>query len=234
MKKKKIMDKRTFTFLGVRYTAPASLDENIREWFIRNAPTATIDTIPADARFTAVHAALTPSPSSPLPVWCASIAPLTRILIYYCVAAAARRIVKENGKNKKNTVFSEKMCVFPCKFPEKYVPLQYQKRKEVTIKTGGNCNSAPEKMTKNKYSVYYDRNVESCQVAEFDTLEEAIAYCQRETAGYTEVGPNDNCYEGRGNNFAYEVYEGDPIILDEDGDIAETKDYVYRTKQYYC
>lgn len=127
------------------------------------------------------------------------------------------------------------MCVFPCKFPEKYVPLQCQKEKEVTtIKTGGNCNSAPEIMNKNKYSVYYDRNVEIFQVAEFDTLEEAIAYCQRETAGYTEVGPNDNCYEGRGNNFAYEVYEGDPIILDEDGDIAETKDYVYRTEQYYC
>ena len=89
-------------------------------------------------------------------------------------------------------------------------------------------------MNKNKYSVYYDRNVESCQVAEFDTMEEAVAYCERETAGYTEVGPNDNCYEGRGNNFAYEVYEGDPIILDEDGDIAETKDCVYRTKQYYC
>ena len=89
-------------------------------------------------------------------------------------------------------------------------------------------------MNKNKYSVYYDRNVESCQVAEFDTLEEAVAYCERETAGYTEVGPNDNCYEGRGNNFAYEVYEGDPIILDEDGDIAEAKDCVYRTKQYYC
>ena len=89
-------------------------------------------------------------------------------------------------------------------------------------------------MNKNKYSVYYDRNVESFQVAEFDTLEEAVAYCQRETAGYTEVGPNDNCYEGRGNNFAYEVYEGDPIILDEDGDISEAKECVFRTKQYYC
>ena len=90
------MDKRTFTFLGVRYNAPASLDENIRDWFARNAPTA------------------------------------------------ACGITTANRKNKKNTVFPEKMCVFPCKFPEKYVPLQYQKEKEVTtIKTGGNCNSAP-------------------------------------------------------------------------------------------
>lgn len=89
-------------------------------------------------------------------------------------------------------------------------------------------------MTKNKYSVYYNRNVESCQVAEFGTLEEAIAFCKNETEGYDKVCPGDNCCEGRGNNFAYEVYEGDPIILDEDGDIAETKDYVYRTEQYYC
>ena len=76
--------------------------------------------------------------------WCASIAPLTRNLIYYCVAVTACGITTANRKNKKNTVFSEKMCVFPCKFPEKYVPLQCQKEKEVTtIKTGGNCNSAP-------------------------------------------------------------------------------------------
>lgn len=91
MKKKKIMDKRTFTFLGVRYTAPASLDENIRDWFAHNAPTATCDPIPADARFSAVHSALTPSTAAPLPAWCASIAPITRNLIYYCTAVTARR-----------------------------------------------------------------------------------------------------------------------------------------------
>ena len=138
------MDKRTFTFLGVRYTAPASLDANIRDWFAHNAPTATCAHIPADARFSTVHAALTPSTAALLPAWCASIAPITRNLIYYCVAVTACGITTANRKNKKNNVFSEKMCVFPCKFRKKYVPLQYQKRKEViTIKTGGNCNSAP-------------------------------------------------------------------------------------------
>ena len=40
--------RRTFTILGVRYNAPASLDENIREWFAHNAPTADCDTTPAD------------------------------------------------------------------------------------------------------------------------------------------------------------------------------------------
>lgn len=97
-KKKKIMDKRTFTFLGVRYTAPASLDENIRDWFARNAPTAACDPIPADARFSTVHAALTPSTAAPLPAWCASIAPLTRNLIYYCTAVTACGITTANRK----------------------------------------------------------------------------------------------------------------------------------------
>ena len=90
--------RRTFSILGVRYNAPASLDENIRDWFARNAPTAACDLIPADARFTAVHAALTPSTAAPLPAWCASIAPLTRNLIYYCVAVTACGITTANRK----------------------------------------------------------------------------------------------------------------------------------------
>lgn len=106
------MDKRTFTFLGVRYTAPASLDGNIREWFAHNAPTATIDAIPADARFTVVHAALAASPSSPLPTWCTAIDSTARNLIYYCVAAAARRIVQENGEKQEKHCFFPKKCVF--------------------------------------------------------------------------------------------------------------------------
>ncbi len=93
------MDKRrTFTFLGVRYNAPASLDENIRDWFAHNAPTDTCDLIPADARFSTVHAALTPSTAAPLPAWCAAIAPITRNLIYYCVAVCACGITPANRK----------------------------------------------------------------------------------------------------------------------------------------
>lgn len=90
------MDKRTFTFLGVRYTAPASLDANIRDWFAHNAPTATCAHIPAGARFSTVHAALTPSTAATIPAWCASIAPLTRNLIYYCVAVTACGITTSN------------------------------------------------------------------------------------------------------------------------------------------
>lgn len=86
-----------------------------------------------------------------------------------------------------------------------------------------------------KYSVYYNNNVECKKVAEFDSLEEAKAYCAENTKGYDEIGDGDNCYEGRSNNFRYEVYEGDScIVLDEDGDVADFKDTVYETEQYYC
>lgn len=84
--------RRTFSILGVRYNAPASLNENIREWFAHNAPTADCDNIPADADFTVVNAVLSDH-SATLPDWCASLDYLSRILIYYgaavCVAPAS-------------------------------------------------------------------------------------------------------------------------------------------------
>ena len=80
--------RRTFTILGVRYNAPASLDENIREWFAHNAPTADCDTIPADADFTVTKAVLSDH-SATLPDWCASLDYLSRILIYYGAAVCA-------------------------------------------------------------------------------------------------------------------------------------------------
>lgn len=68
-----------------------------------------------------------------------------------------------------------------------------------------------------KYSVYYNNNVESNKVAEFDSLEGAKAYCAKNTEGCDEVCAEDNCYE-HNNNFWYEVYEGeDCAIYDEDG-----------------
>nr|DAH36510.1 MAG TPA: ETC complex I subunit conserved region [Caudoviricetes sp.] len=86
-----------------------------------------------------------------------------------------------------------------------------------------------------KYSVYYNNNVECNHVAEFDTLDEAKAYCVANTKDYDEIGEGDNCYEGRSNNFHYEVYEGDSdVFLDEDGDVADLKTPVYQTEQYYC
>lgn len=124
------MDKRrTFTFLGVRYTAPASLDANIRDWFAHNAPTATCDPIPADARFSAVHAALTPSTAAPLPVWCASIDNFARNLIYYCTAVTACGITTANRKNKKKHCFSRKNVCFSLQVPRKVRTFAVSKRK---------------------------------------------------------------------------------------------------------
>ena len=80
--------RRTFSILGVRYNAPASLNENIREWFAHNAPTADCDNIPADADFTVIHTALSDH-SATLPDWCASIDYLSRLLIYYGAAVCA-------------------------------------------------------------------------------------------------------------------------------------------------
>lgn len=81
--------RRTFTILGVRYNAPASLDENIREWFAHNAPTADRDTIPADADFMDVNVALSFPHAAPLPRWCSSLDYLSRLLIYYGAAVCA-------------------------------------------------------------------------------------------------------------------------------------------------
>lgn len=106
------MDKRTFTFLGVRYTAPASLDENIREWFAHNAPTAACAPIPADARFSTVLAALTPSTAAPLSAWCASIDSTARNLIYYCTAVCACGITPQKRTKMRKTPFFPKKCVF--------------------------------------------------------------------------------------------------------------------------
>ena len=80
---------KTFSILGVRYNAPASLRENVRDWFAHNAPTADRDAIPADADFMSVHAALSVSTAAQLPDWCSSIDYLTRLLIYYGAAVCA-------------------------------------------------------------------------------------------------------------------------------------------------
>lgn len=87
-----------------------------------------------------------------------------------------------------------------------------------------------------KYQVYKNRNVEFTKVAEFDTLEEAKVYCDNGTQGYKPVCDGDNNYEGRGNNFRLEVYEGDPVVTYEDGEgeVIDLKESIYETNYYYC
>ena len=85
-----------------------------------------------------------------------------------------------------------------------------------------------------KYQIYYNNTVEINNVAEFDTLDEAKQYCIENTKGYDKVCDNDNCWEGCGNNFHYEVYDGEKEILDEDGDVGDFNEPVYMTNQFYC
>ena len=68
-----------------------------------------------------------------------------------------------------------------------------------------------------KDSVYWNNNVECNKVAEFATLDEAKAYCAKNTKGYDEVCEGDSCF-----------------VLDEDGDVVEFKNTVYETEQFYC
>ena len=81
--------RRTFTIFGVRYNAPASIRENIHDWFANNVPPADRPAIPADADFMAVYSALSGSHTATPPDWCASIDYLSRLLIYYGAAVCA-------------------------------------------------------------------------------------------------------------------------------------------------
>ena len=114
------------------------------------------------------------------------------------------------------------------------VSLQYR-NKQTDYTSALDITVKSIRMNNNNYSVYYNNNVEMNKVAEFDTLEEAKAYCVENTKGYDEIGDGDNCYEGRSNNFRYEAYEGDSyVVLDEDNEVSDFKDCVYQTEQYYC
>lgn len=84
-----------------------------------------------------------------------------------------------------------------------------------------------------RFIVFYNNNVESNQVADFDTLEQAKQYCTEECKGYEPVCDGDTEYEHRATTKHYEVFDGDPRILDEDGDVVDFNDPVYVTGSYY-
>ena len=82
----------TFTFLGVKYKAPASLNENIWAWFKRNSPhEPQLDMIPRNVRFSAVKNVLTATTYNELPYWYGELDSEPRDLIYFCVAARMKK-----------------------------------------------------------------------------------------------------------------------------------------------
>lgn len=84
-----------------------------------------------------------------------------------------------------------------------------------------------------KFGVYYKTNVESFMIAEFDTLAEAKEYCTNETKGCIPVSEDDTRVDNHNISFYYEVYDGNPLVVDEDGDVTGLKDPVYETDTFY-
>ena len=82
----------TFTFIGAEYEAPASLNENIREWFRHNSPNEPqLNMIPSNVRFSDVKNVLTATTYEELPDWYAALDSVPRDLIYCCVAARRKK-----------------------------------------------------------------------------------------------------------------------------------------------
>lgn len=88
-----------------------------------------------------------------------------------------------------------------------------------------------------KFNVYQNfNNSESVKLAEYGTLEEALAFVKEELTGYEILGKDNGCSEevfasGKVGNF--EIFEGSKILYDEDGydyDIAEP---VYESHFFY-
>ena len=84
-----------------------------------------------------------------------------------------------------------------------------------------------------RFKIYWNNTVETNLVADFDTLEEAKAYCEGNIKEYDPVEDCDNSWEGRSNNFHYEIYDGEKEILDEDGYVVDFNEPVYMTNQFY-
>ncbi|WP_315170224.1 hypothetical protein [Alloprevotella tannerae] len=83
------------------------------------------------------------------------------------------------------------------------------------------------------FTVYYNCPVEIFEVAKFETLEEAKAYCEKEVQGLEEIYDNDTDCDSSNTNHCYEVYDGEMFEVDEDGEIIEDNEPIFVTKRYY-
>ena len=77
-----------------------------------------------------------------------------------------------------------------------------------------------------RYSVYICGITESkiatimpdFKEARFDTEEEAREYIAEQLKGYQVVCPEDNNLDTANNHHWFELYDGDPVTIDEEGD----------------
>lgn len=47
------------------------------------------------------------------------------------------------------------------------------------------------------------------------------------------MSEDDTRVDNHNISFYYEVYDGDPLVVDEDGDVTGLKDPVYETDTFY-
>ena len=91
-------------------------------------------------------------------------------------------------------------------------------------------------MEKKKYIVYYNDGVnEPADVFSADTVEECKDWIVEQLKGKTPVDDEHPCSEkvfDSASTFFYEVYEGEPIVENEDRE-AELKDACYTSDYYY-
>jgi hypothetical protein len=77
-----------------------------------------------------------------------------------------------------------------------------------------------------RFSVYYCDNIESkiatvmpgFKEARFDSEEEAREFIAFQLKGHQVVCPEDNNLDTCNNHHWFEIYDGEPVTIDEDGD----------------
>ena len=87
------------------------------------------------------------------------------------------------------------------------------------------------------YHIYLNRhNTEDAHFADADSLEEAKKWIDKETAGLVKVDEEHNCSDDVFNSSKvchYEVYVGDMVKTNDDGEEVPNVNVVYKSDYYY-
>ena len=68
--------------------------------------------------------------------------------------------------------------------------------------------------------------------ARFDTEEEAREYIAGQLKSYQAVCPEDNNLDTCNNHHWFEIYDGEPVTIDEDGD-EHLNDPIFTSEMVY-
>lgn len=90
------------------------------------------------------------------------------------------------------------------------------------------------------YTVYFCTGVEyhpdlippTYKPAEFDTLDDAIAYVNERVKGKRTIDERDNCIEGTSRMCWFEIYDGG-LIVNPGTDEEDFRDPEYSSDYYY-